>query len=298
MDLNFPSLWLGEKRGYLTDWTTQNWVRLTGKLVKLDDEGWLAGYIGETNQIGERYFEKLCRESELTLNINSNESGLMKDFSELDRENFSAAELNPQIVDFYEHTSKYKLDVWSQWSALFKPFGWLITVIFSRRLQQLNLPISPLETSQGITSDIIQVKNNKNKIVGTGWLRKIRETGAVIYAGIYSTCQPPKFSDRCVKVVFPLPNGSATVILKPQQNADGSLNLISSGKGFGEPGFYFIVQKNEKEAWVKYLSAMKENIYVYVDKTGELRTEHTLKLWGITFLRLYYRMQTNHPDKN
>jgi hypothetical protein len=79
--------------------------------------------------------------------------------------------------------------------------------------------------------------------------------------------------------------------MKPQQNSDGSLTLISSGNGFGEPGFYFIVRKNKDEAWVKYLHAMKESIHVYVDDAGELRAEHDLKLWGATFLKLHYRMR-------
>lgn len=79
--------------------------------------------------------------------------------------------------------------------------------------------------------------------------------------------------------------------MKPQQNSDGSLTLISSGEGFGEPGFYFIVKKNGELAWVKYLNAMKETIHVYVDNVEELRADHILKLWGATFLKLHYRMR-------
>jgi hypothetical protein len=267
------------------------WVRLTGRLVNLEAESWLAGQIGETNQIGENYFERLAENSRLMLHINSDGAGLMKDFSVLKGNTFSPEEIHPQIRDFYEHTAQYKLDVWSQWSGAFKPFGWLIAKIFSRRLQQLNLPISPLETSKGITSDIIQMTNESGTIIGTGWLRKMIESSSVIYAGIYTICQPSKYPGKCVKVVFPLPNGNATVILKPQLSGDGSLNLISSGSGFGEPGFYFLVRKSENEAWVKYLSAMKEDIHVYVDKAGALRTDHVLKLWGATFLRLHYQMQ-------
>lgn len=291
MNENNQAFWLDDKRGYLTDWVTQKWVRFTGQLVNLETNSWLIGQIGDTDQIGENYFEKLAQNSHFKLHVNSTGAGLMKDFFALKSDDFSPENIHPQIRDFYEQTTKYKLDVWSQWSGAFKPFGWLTTKIFSKRLQQLNLPISPLETSRGITSDIIQLADEAGVIIGTGWLRKMVENSSVIYAGIYSICQPPKYSGKCVKVVFPLPNGNATVILKPEQNADGSLNLISSGNGFGEPGFYFLVKKNDSEAWVKYLPAMKENIHVYVDKDGDLRTEHVLKLWGAVFLRLHYRMQ-------
>src|SRR5262249_39970435 len=125
----------------------------------------------------------------------------------------------------------------------------------------------------------------------TGWLRKRIATKSVIYAGLYSMCKPPKFAGRCMKIVFPLPNGNATVIMKPQQHDDGSLSLVSSGDRFGEPGFYFIVHNPRAEAWVKYLRALKESIHVYVDTPSELRANHFLTLWGATFLKLHYRMR-------
>lgn len=295
MSANIPAIWLGDKRGYLTDWVTQKWVRLTGRTINLNTESWLQGPIGETNQIGESYFENLSQKTRFKLVINSKETGLIEDFSILGNSTFSPEEIHLKIRDFYEHTTKYNLDVWSQWCGAFKPFGWLIAALFSRRLQQLNLPISPLETSRGITSDIIRIIDESDNIVGTGWLRKLIATSSVIYAGVYSTCQPSKFPVRCMKVVFPLPNGNAAVIMKPIQHSDGSLTLISSGNKLGEPGFYFIVKKNGNEAWVKYIRAMKESIHVYVDEAEDLRADHVLKLWGVTFLKLHYRMRLVSP---
>jgi len=35
---------------------------------------------------------------------------------------------------------------------------------------------------------------------------------------------------------------------------------------------------------------MKEQIRVYPAETGIVRTDHTLWIWGIEFLRLHYRM--------
>ena len=291
MSINLPAIWLGDNRGYLIDYVTQKWVRLSGRVVNLKEESWLQGETGETRQIGESYFKRLSENSNLKLNVNSQNAGLVKTFSNLQSSTFSPEKIHPRIRDFYERTAKYNLDVWSQWRGAFKPFGWVIAALFSRRLQQLNLPISPLETSRGITSDIIQLTDESGAIEGTGWLRKLVATDSVIYAGFYSTCKPSKFPAECVKVAFPLPNGNATVIMKPRQNSDGSLTLISSGDGFGEPGFYFIVRKNRDEAWVKYLYAMKESIHVYVDNAGELRADHVLKIWGATFLKLHYRMR-------
>lgn len=152
MSTNLPALWLGDKRGYLTDWVTQKWVCLTGRIANLKAESWLQGQIEETRPIGETYFERLSQYSHRKLNVNPSGAGLVEDFSVLRSNTFSPKEIHPKIGDFYEHTTKYNLDVWSQWCGAFKPFGWLIATLFSRRLQQLNMPISPLETSRGITS--------------------------------------------------------------------------------------------------------------------------------------------------
>lgn len=266
------------------------WVRLTGRLISLKAESWLQGQIGETSIIGDSYFETLSSKSGIGLRTNPPGGGLIEDFSVVDSEVFDSARINPRIIDFYERTTDYELDVWAQWCGIFRPFGRLLAALFSRRLQQLNMPISPLETSRGITSEIIQLVDDTETIIATGWLRKLVATNSVIYAGIYSTCKPPKFPGRCMKVVFPLPNGNATVIMKPQARSDGSLTLVSSGAGPGEPGFYFVVQKDRDTAWVRYLHAMKESIHVFVDNS-ELRADHVLNLWGATFLRLHYRMR-------
>ncbi len=45
-------LWLGERRGYLSDWTTQLWVKMTGQRVNLVEYDWLSRPLGKTREIG------------------------------------------------------------------------------------------------------------------------------------------------------------------------------------------------------------------------------------------------------
>src|SRR5204862_2050290 len=147
--------------------------------------------------------------------------------------------------DFYQATSTYALDAWSEWCGLFRPFGVLLAMIFSRRLQQLNLPLSSLDTSRGITSEILQLRDPASgEVRCTAWLRELLSTGNVLYAGVYTTCQLPGFEGLCIKVVFPLPNGNAMVIMRPEAHSDGSFSVISHGDRFGEPGFYFTVHSS------------------------------------------------------
>lgn len=288
---NCPTPWLGERRGYLVDWLTQVWATRTGRIVDLREEPWLRGPIGETRSIGEEYLAQLARKADQTVRVNAPGSGLMGRFDDLRADGFDPTRVDPRIREFYERTVDYRLDLWSYWCRCIRPFGWLITYVFSRRLQQLNLPISPLEPCRGITSDVVQLSDRSTgEVRTTGWLRRFNVTGEVIYVGIYSVAQPRHAPGPCVKVVFPIPNGSASVFLKPVVKQDGSLELLSAGRRFGDPGFYFVVRQSEETVWAKYIPAMTESIHVYVDNRDDLRADHVFRLWGMWFLKLHYAM--------
>jgi hypothetical protein len=142
-----------------------------------------------------------------------------------------------------------------------------------------------------MSSEVMQMRDPQSgKVVQTAWVRELRATGNIIYAGGYSVCSVPGYPSPCVKVVFPLPNGNAMVIMKPESYRDGSFSLISSGSRFGDPGFYFVVHSNDGTAWARYVSSMQERITVYSAERGTTRADHELKLWGKQFLRLHYRM--------
>lgn len=283
------NIWLGKNRGFLTDWITQRWVQLTGRKVDLRKEPWLLGPIGDTKIIGENFYKDLALNEDLDIVINLPGAGLLKDIDVF--KNASEKNFSPKVKDFYEHAINYGFDVWSKWTAFFKPFGWMLFVIFSKRLQQLNVPLSSLDTSRGVTSDIIQLKDKstgENKY--TIWLRKKAESKDIIYSGCYSFCIPKNKDYNCIKVVFPLPNGNATVIMTPTIGEDGSLKLISLGEKFGDPGFYFIIKKSEDIYYVKFLKTMRETIHVYEDDNHVLRTDHVLTIWKRTFLKLHYKI--------
>lgn len=292
MKATCPTPWLGSPHGYLTDWITQRWVQLTGRYIDLNQEKWLDGPMGKPTGIGKDYFDELAAETGLGIRKDCPQTGLIESFRQLDSLNFSSADVHPEVVDFYEHTSNYDLDAWGEWYGLFRPFGRMLAFIFSRRLQQLNVPLSSLDTSRGVTSEIVQLFDvDSGEIYYTAWIRQIVGTGHVLYAGSYSTCQIPGYEGACIKVVFPLPNGNATVIMKPQRNADGSFSVISSGERFGDPGFYFVVRNSSGRISARYLRAMRESIRVYAAENSTVRADHTLKLWGLTFLKLHYRLR-------
>lgn len=277
--------------GLFIEWFFKTWVRAFGKKVTGDHALWLDGPTGSVDRIGANFYQNLSQESGLSLRINEPNSGLMKDFQRLAGPSFDPQLIDPRVRDFYERTSNYRLDVWSHWSWLFRPLGWLLVSLVSRRIEQLNLPISPLDTSRGMTSDVIQLLDKRSdEIVYTCWLRKVIATGDVVYAGFYSICQPPNYPGPCVKVVFPLPQGNTTVVLKAIAYPDGSLELSSSGWKFGDPGYYRVLEIDDDTRKIRLIRALKESIRVYVDEQGTLRTDHIFRFWSLEMLRLHYKI--------
>jgi hypothetical protein len=286
-------IWLGSERGALTDWLTQQWVKLTGKRVHLEDLPWLQGPLGKTTGVGRDYFFQLANEQGYVVNSSEGIRGLLS-FEDLRGPTFDPNKVHAVVRSFYESTSEYEFESWSEWCGLFKPFGALLALMFSRRLQQLNVPLNSLDTSGGTTSQVLQLREPETgAVVVTAWIRVLRRTGNVLYAGSYSVVRVPGHPDPCVKVVFPLPNGNAIVIMKPEVDSEGALTISSSGERLGDPGFYFTVHGRGGRVWARYVRTMRESIRVYpADEPREVRADHTLRIWRRVFLRLHYRLRT------
>jgi len=294
-------IWLGAKRGYVTDWFTQRWVQYTGRRVDLAAEPWLEGPIAPNTGIGPEYFTALAGQENLCLHSTDRTAGILPTFARLRGPTFDPAAVHPSVVHFYEHTAGYELDAWAEWSGFFRPFGWLLAVIFSRRLQQLNIPLSGLDTSRGLSSEVLQFLApntevpNQNEAPGTlrrtAWFRRLQGSGNILYAGFYSLCTLPGHADPCVKVVFPLPNGNAIVIMHTEARPDGSFVVTSAGQRFGQPGFYFTVHSGIGTVWARYVRSLRESIHVFPAENGFVRADHVLTYFGATFLRLHYRMK-------
>ncbi len=201
---------------------------LLGRRMDRGQATWLDGPTGP-RRIGTDFHRSLATEAGLEVKT-GRDIGLLPDCGALDGDGFDSSRLHPSVRDFYEHTARYHLDVWSQWSPLFWPFGWALIHFVSRRMEQLNFPMYPLETAQGM------------------------------------------------------------ILLRPEANSDGSLKLISSGRRFGDPGFYRITATGPTRLRVWYVRGLTELFHVYPDGDGSVRTDHDVRWWGMPVLRLHYHI--------
>jgi hypothetical protein len=265
------------------------WVRTTGKSIRKVDAPWLRCPLGERGRIGTGIYERIARDESLQIEVPPG-AGLIPDFNALRGPGFNPDAIHPAIRHFYEHAAAYQLEVWTEVALLGRFFLWLLVEFISRRMDQLNFPISSLEVAKGMSSEVVQlIEPTSGRIVYTGWLRRLKSSGHVIYAGLYSTVQVPGEVNPCVKVTFPC-DGSANVYLCPVAHPDGSFGLDSSGSAWGRSGFYRIVRSGANHRRVRYVKTLHELFHVYVDDEGVLRTEHTISFLGLTIIRLHYKM--------
>ena len=288
---------LGDAVGAVAAAGIRQWVRLTGRRIPKRAAPWLSCPVGPRGRIGAEFYESLAHRERLEVR-RSPDAGLLTDFAALKGSGFDPASVHPVIRDFYEHTSSYRLEAWSEAGLPTRLFLWALTRFVSRRMDQLNFPVSSLELAGGMTSSVLPMLDASGRRVYTGWLRRLLATDRVIYTGLYSTERPGAFADPCVKVSFPLPLGSATVFLRPEAGPDGSFRLISSGSRFGEPGFYRMVEAGPDHWRVRYIRTLREDFHVYVDREGTLRTAHRVRFLGLTVLRLHYKMERTRAPAN
>ena len=275
--------------GYCLETGIHIWVRLTGKLVRKSDAPWLWAPLGKRERIGTGIYERVAREEGLEMRTPAN-AGLLENFNLLRGPTFNPDSVHPAIRHFYEHAAEYKLEVWSEVSLTGRFFLWLLVEFISRRMDQLNFPISSLEVAKGMTSEVVQlIEPSTGKVRYTGWLRRLKSSGRVIYAGLYSATQVPGEANPCVKVTFPC-RGSANVYLAPIAYPDGSFGLVSSGSAFGKTGFYRMIDGGAEHYIVRHVRTLREIFHVYVDDEGVLRTEHSVLFLGLTIIRLHYKI--------
>ena len=272
------------------DWFTQQWVILWGRKINPNNYPWLIGPFGDLNGIGEEFIYNLAEKENLIVQRNSKIRGLLPSIDALNLNQSDLDRLSNKIIDFYEKTGRYNLEFNVKWNPFFKFFGYLVNRMFSQRINQLNIPVNNIKHSETLISEIIILTSPvNNQIKYTIWLRKIESTGKVIYSGVYGTCTIPS-GNTCVKAVFPLPKGNATVIMQPSVGDKNELILDSSGKKFGDAGFYFLLNDAKNNYWAQFISSFTDKLIVFEDD-NTLSAKQTLKLWNINVSVFNYKIK-------
>jgi hypothetical protein len=216
------------------------------------------------------------------------DAGLLESMALLDGPGFDSARLRPEIRDFYEHTAAWQMEVWTGWSPVFWPGGELVARLFGRRVEQLALPMRPLDVAHGMDSQVTPIRDHDGAQVAAAWMRTLRDTGRSVFSGRYTARTLPGADRPSVHAAFPLESGNVQVFLRPSVVDGGGLVLESPPGRFGQDGAYVVVRDGRDHA---ARVPLHETFHVYVDQHGVLRTDHELRLWNAWAVRLHYKLE-------
>jgi hypothetical protein len=264
-------------------------IRVFGRTVEQLDP-WLDGPVGG-DIIGDRPYEECAKAEGLDLERDANAGGLLSDFGALESPSFDVARVAPEVRHFYEHTALYRMDMWSKASFPASVALWLLVTFISRRVNQLNFPIDVIEAAKGMGSEIVLLRDSAGRVRYAGWYRRLLVSDRAVYTGFYMSERLPSSGRTCVKVVFPMPRGNATVILEPRLDEHGDFVLTTEGGEYGGPGFYRVHHLGGNRWKVWRIESLKEHFKLYVDGDGVLRCDHHIRFLGLPVLHLHYRIE-------
>ena len=272
-------------------------IRIFGRSVEPSAVPWLHGPFG-SDYIGDKPYEECARNEGLAIERNATEGGLVPNFDSLASDQFDVARVHPRVRHFYEHTARYRMDVWAEAGFPANIALYLLVTTISRKVNQLNFPLRMLDTAKGMASEIVLLRDSLGRVRYAGWYRRLVDTGRSIYTGFYLVDRTPHDGRAAVKVVFPMPHGNATVLLRPSLSASGDFELSSAGRSFGDVGFYRLDRKSDGKLRVWLIRSLKEHFRLYVDASETLRCDHRVRFLGFNVLHLHYRIELNMSNSS
>jgi hypothetical protein len=264
-------------------------VSLLAERVQPEDLPFVVPLAARTGHVGTGYVRDLAETMGGTYTADVDDIGIVASLDELAGPEFDPAATDPLVRQFYEHTTRFALDIVPQWRAWVRPGYLLYRSLVARRLGQANVPMNQREALRGVRSriDTITSTSEGEQVVVRGWIRSFADTDEPIYVGIYTTYRHDERG--YVSVGFPVPQGSFTATLIPRRRAGGGLTLSSHGSGHA--GHYLTYIDPESGALTTLgVQGFGEQLDVYVED-GELRAEHGFTIFGLPFLVLHYRIR-------
>ena len=219
--------------------------------------------------------------------------GIVAAIDDLAGPDFDPGAVAPEVREFYEHTTRFTLDIVPEWRLWVRPGYLLYRSVVARPLGQANVPMNQREALRGIRSRIDTVTVDQDRgIAIRGWIRSFADNDEPIYVGIYTTY---RHGDRgYVSVGFPLPQASFTATLVPTARTGGGLTLTSRSD-LDQAGHYLtFIDPETRQLTALAVHGFSERLDVYVEE-GELRAEHAFWVFGFPFLVLHYRIRPKLP---
>jgi hypothetical protein len=272
-------------------------LSLLAERVKAQDVPFVVPLASQTRYVGTDYVRSLAQVLGGTYTPDVADIGIVASLDELAGPSFDPAGVDPLVREFYEHTTRFALDIVPEWRMWVRPGYLLYRTLLARPLGQANVPMSQREAQHGVRSRIDTITGGDGApgtgetVAVRGWIRSRADTGEPIYVGIYTTYRHE--GRGYVSVGFPLPQASFTATLLPQVRPGGGL-VLDSRSELDQPGHYLTyIDAQTAELTTAAVRGFAERLDVYVEAangTTQLRAEHAFWVFGLPFLVLHYRI--------
>ncbi len=247
----------------------------------------------KSRYVGTDYVRDLAESIGGTYVGDAPDMGIVESLDALAGPDFDPNAVDPRIREFYEHTTRFSLDIVPEWRLWVRPGYLLYRTLVARPLGQASVPMNQREAQRGMRSRIdTMTKPGEGGVAVRGWIRSFADNDEPIYVGIYTTYR--RNGRGYVSVGFPLPQASFTATLLPQLRADGGLTLTSMGVDDQIGHYLTYIDPSTEDLTALAVHGFAEHLDVFVDE-GELRAEHAFWVFGFPFLVLHYKI-TRKPS--
>jgi hypothetical protein len=264
-------------------------VSLLAESASADDLPFVVPLESRTRYVGTSYVRELAATLGGTYQPAADDVGIVASVEALAGPEFEPAQVDPLVREFYEHTTRFSLDIVPEWRLWVRPGYLLYRTLVARPLGQASVPMNQREAQRGVRSRIDTITSIDPEggpgLDIRGWIRSYADTDEPIYVGIYTTYRD---ADRgYVSVGFPLPQSSFTATLVPRARPGGGL-VLTSRSDLRHPGHYLtFIDPESRELTTLAVPGFSEELDVYV-AAGSLRAEHAFWVFGFPFLVLHY----------
>jgi hypothetical protein len=262
-------------------------VSLLADRVSAADLPFVVPRPARSRYVGTGYVRDLAEELGARYTAEAQDAGIVASLDALAGPQLDPARVDPLVREFYEHTTRFALDIEPRWRMWVRPGYLLYRTLVARPLGQASLPMNQREAQRGIRSRIDTITGVDDAVSVRGWVRSFADDDQPIMLGIYTTYT----HDGCgyVSVGFPVPEGSFTATMLPRSRPDRGLTLTSRVHD-GQAGHYLTyVDTAADELTALAVHGFEEQLDVFIED-GALRAEHAFWVFGFPFLTLYYRI--------
>ena len=231
-----------------------------------------------TRYVGTGYVRQLADDLGGRYVADAPDAGIVASLDELAGPDFDPSKVDPRVREFYEHTTRFRLDIVPEWRLWIRPGYLLYRNLVARPLGQANVPMNQRETQRGIRSRIDTITLPDDDAVAVrGWIRSFTDTDEPIYVGIYTTYRHD--GRGYVSVGFPVPQGSFTATLLPRDRPGGGL-LLTSRSDLEHPGHYLAyVEPASRDLTALAVHGFAEQLDVYTRRRRVKSRARVLGLW-------------------